>query len=163
MSIGIRAATPDDAAGVAAFFSAVYEGEHGLGSAGALEMLQRTVAVLFPDHAEPPAVYVYESGAAIQGVGAVRPGNAEGACELITIQVFDNVQGRGIAQRLLHRVVELCSQQGATKLYTMVPLADVRARGFLRREGFVADAEDGIAAGGPPDSIVRYVLGIGAP
>ena len=154
MGSGIRRATADDAATVAAFFAAVYEMEHGRGSAGALEMLQRTIAVLFPEE-HAPVVYLYETDA-IHGVGAVRDAG-DGIRELVTVQVFDTVQGRGVAQTLLHHLVEQSRSDGCRTIFTLVPPADVRARGFLRREGFVSDGDDRTAGDAEP---LRYVLSL---
>ena len=155
MGQGIREALVDDASAVAAFFKDVFEGHHGIGSADAADMLQRTVAVLFPPIEPVPAVFLYEQADRLLGVAAVRPPNGDGVCELVTVQVFDTVQGRGIAQTLLQRVLESVRSWGGESMVTAVVHGDVRARGFLRREGFIADPEpDGALP--DPTSVVSY-------
>lgn len=159
MGQGIREALVEDAPAVATFFKDVFEGHHGIGSADAVEMLQRTVAVLFPPIEPVPAVFMYEQADNIIGVAAVRPPGESGICELVTVQVFDNVQGRGVAQTLLQRVLERSREWHGSTIATEVLHGDVRARGFLRREGFVADAEpDGALPG--PTSVVRYARAV---
>ncbi len=158
MRTGIRAATTDDAAAVAAFFTSVYEVHHGLGTASVAEMLDRTLSVLFPAEGEPPTVFVSELADVIQGVAATRVAGERGECELVTVQVYDTVQGRGIAQTLLREVVAHCTGLGATTLTTEVPLHDVRARGFLRREGFAATADDLEASSGEVDGVLKYSM-----
>lgn len=155
---GIRVASVDDASAVADFFTSVYEGEHGAGAAAALQMRERTLAVLFPVEGERPEVFVYDAGeAGIQGVTAVRAEPPLGEAELITVQVFDTVQGKGIAQTLLRRAIDHVRASGVATLHTAVDAADVRARGFLRREGFTVTLPEG----GVPDeqdALVRYEL-----
>ena len=71
MATEIRLATGEDAQRVASFFTDLYETRHGIGSAGSLEMLQRTVAALFADD-EALTVFVSEGARALHGVAAVR-------------------------------------------------------------------------------------------
>ena len=155
MGTSIRVADNNDAAEVARFFSEVYEAEHGIGSSGALEMLERTIAVLFPPD-ENPLVLVHRVDDRIEGVAACHPVDARARAELITVQVYDTVQGRGAAQRLLAALVDQCRDAGATVLTTEVPLADGRARGFLRREGFFPANQEVYPPSGPEDFVVAY-------
>lgn len=161
MGMDIRRATGDDAQRVASFFTDLYETRHGIGSAGSLEMLQRTVAALFADD-EALAVFVSEGSGALLGVAAVRHAVGDGTCELIAIQADDSVQGRGVAQTLLRHLVENCASLGGKTLTTSVPSSDVRARGFLRREGFFPSPEENAAASPNGDAIVTYVLDVEA-
>lgn len=161
MQQGIREASVDDAASVAGFFSSIFEDTHGAGSSSALEMLQRTVAVLFPPSDAEPTVYVYEHDGTILGVVAAARPDSSGVSQLLTIQVFDNVQGRGIAQTLLGRVIDHVRQWGAVSVATQVPYSDVRARGFLRREGFSSSGELPELPG--PDTTVEYTLDLASP
>lgn len=157
MEWGIRRATADDAEAVSAFFTSVYEVQHGAGSAVALEMLARTIAVLFPEASQPPVVWVYDSeDGDIQGAAAIREPEPGHNAELIAIQVYDTVQGKGIASTLLTRARDFAAEAGATGLFTTVEGEDHRARGFLRREGFehFTDADGGVADGA---SLVTYV------
>ena len=154
----IREASTDDTVAVAAFFTAVYEGQHGIGSTGAVEMLIRTIAVLFPEEGAGPTVFISESAGVIHGVVAARHADESGECEIVTIQVYDTVRGRGVAQTLLRKLVEHCSAMGGVTLKTEVPLSDVRARGFLRREGFSAAASDFEASSGAVDGTLWYSL-----
>ena len=158
METVIREATSDDIVPVAAFFTAIYEGQHGIGSTGSIEMLRHTIALLFPDDGQAPTVFVSESGGMIHGVVAVNPANASGECEIVTIQVNDTVRGRGVAQTLLRRIVEHCAAVGGETLTTEVPLSDVRSRGFLRREGFAAAPADFEATSGAVDGTLWYSL-----
>ncbi len=159
MPTDIRLATGEDAQRVAAFFTGLYESRHGIGSAGSLEMLQRTVAALFTDD---PALTVFlsEGSGALLGVAAIRHAAGDGACELVSIQASDSVQGRGIAQTLLRHIVENCASQGGQIVTTSVPASDVRARGFLRREGFFASAEELASQSSQSDAVVTYVLDV---
>lgn len=161
MGSGIRLATGEDAQRVAAFFTDIYETRHGIGSAGSLEMFQRTVASLFADD-EALTGLISEGSGALQGVAAVRHAVGEGACELIAIQANDSVQGRGVAQTLLRYVIESCAARGDGTLTTRVPSSDVRARGFLRREGFIATAEDIATASPTSDTAIVYTLDVEA-
>ena len=159
MMTGIRAVSGGDSSLVAAFFRSVYESRHGVGSSSEIEMLQRTVASFFGDD-EALTVWVSEVSGAVQGVAAVRHSVGSGPCELVTIQTRDSVQGRGTAQTLLRHVVKSCAERAGTVLETSVPMSDVRARGFLRREGFVATTEDlqGRVPGG--DVAITYRLDV---
>ncbi len=157
MERGIRRATVADAEAVSAFFTSVYEVQHGPGSPLALEMLARTVDVLFPEGPNAPFVWVYENDeCVIHGAAAIREPQPERHAELIAIQVYDTVQGKGIASTLLTRARECAAKSGATGLFTTVEAEDHRARGFLRREGFehFSDADGAMAAGA---SLVTYV------
>jgi len=159
METGIRLASHDDLESVAAFFTSVYEARHGVGSARNMEMLQRTVSSLFGDN-DALTVLVSESAGLLQGVAAVKHSEVGGPCELVTIQTNDSVQGRGVAQTLLRQVIEMCASRGGTVLATGVPMADVRARGFLRREGFVVSAEEPDAGRLGADGSVTYRLDV---
>ena len=161
MGSDIRLATGGDAQRVAAFFTDLYETRHGIGSAGSLEMLQRTVASLFADD-EALSVVISEASGALQGVAAVRYAVDGGPCELVAIQASDSVQGRGVAQTLLRYLIEKCASRGGGILTTGVPSTDVRARGFLRREGFVAAAEDLATASPMSDAVITYTLDVAA-
>jgi L-amino acid N-acyltransferase YncA len=160
MSTDIRLATVEDAQRVAVFLSHVYETRHGIGSAGSLEMLQRTVVSLFTDD-EAVTVFVSEDSGVLQGVAAARHAVGVGTCELIFIQATDNVQGRGVAQTLLRYLVENCAARGGDTLMTSIPSSDVRARGFLRREGFLATAGEHALASPKSDEDITYVLDVG--
>lgn len=159
MRTQIRRATGDDAHRVAAFFTNLYESRHGIGSGASLEMLQRTVASLFTED-EALTVFLSERAGALQGVGAVRHSASDGPCELIAIQADDTIRGRGVAQTLLRYLVESCAARGGTALVTSVDAPDVRARGFLRREGFVASAEELATASPASTTVVVYTLDI---
>jgi ribosomal protein S18 acetylase RimI-like enzyme len=161
MPTEIRLATGEDAQRVASFFTDLYETRHGIGSAGSLEMLQRTVAALFADD-EALTVFVSEDADVLRGVSAVRHSDGAGSCELISIQASDSVQGRGVAQTLLRHVVENCASRGGDTLVTSVPAWDVRARGFLRREGFFASAEELATESPTSDAMIMYVLDVEA-
>lgn len=161
MRTGIRAANDDDAHLVAVFFTKIYEKHHGIGSVSALEMLERTVASLFTD-TDPPTVYLSEVAGRVQGVAAVRHLPLAGECDLIAIQADDTIQGRGVAQTLLRHVVVECAALGGVALRTGVPLSDVRARGFLRREGFVALVDDLVTAPIADDATISYRLEVAA-
>lgn len=159
MRTDIRLASSGDAQLVASFFSDVYETQHGIGSAGSLEMLQRTVASLFSDD-EAPTVFISEADGVVLGVAAVKQAMGSAVCELIAIQTNDSVHGRGVAQTLLRTVVEYCAARGGSTLVTTVPSSDVRARGFLRREGFVASAEELATGSQAITSDVVYTLDV---
>lgn len=159
MGTDIRLATGEDAQRVASFFSDLYETRHGIGSAGSLEMLQRTVASMFTDD-EALTVFVSEASGDLQGVAAARHAVDDGACELISIQASDSVQGRGVAQTLLRHLVENCDARGGDTLNTSIPSSDVRARGFLRREGFIASAGEHASALPKSDEVITYVLDV---
>lgn len=159
MGTDIRLATGDDAQRVASFFSDLYETRHGIGSAGSLEMLQRTVASLFTDD-EALTVFVSEASGVLQGVVAARHAVDVGTCELISIQASDSVQGRGVAQTLLRHLVEICAARGGDTLITSIPSSDVRVRGFLRREGFIASAGELSSASPRDDETITYVLDV---
>jgi L-amino acid N-acyltransferase YncA len=160
MGTDIRVATGDDAQRVASFFTDLYETRHGIGSAGSLEMLQRTVASLFTDD-EALTVFISEASGVLQGVAAARHAVDVGTCELISVQASDSVQGRGVAQTLLRYLVENCAVRGGSTLVTSIPSSDVRARGFLRREGFVATADEHASASPKGDETITYVLDVG--
>jgi len=157
----IRLASGDDAPRVASFFTDIYETRHGIGSACSLEMLQRTIASLFADDGEV-TVFISEGSGTVQGVAAVRHGEDEGACELVAIQADDTIRGRGVAQTLLTHLVENCASCGSATLATSVPSSDVRARGFLRREGFVASAGEIVTASPTSDAVIEYTLDVAA-
>jgi ribosomal protein S18 acetylase RimI-like enzyme len=159
MRTAIRLATGEDAQRVASFLSDVYETRHGIGSAGSLEVLQRTVASMFTDD-ETLTVYVSEASGALQGVAAARHAVDDGACELFFIQASDSVQGRGFAQTLLRHLVENCAARGGDTLITSIPSSDVRARGFLRREGFIASAGEHASVSPTSDGNITYVLDV---
>ena len=161
MRTEIRRASGDDAQRVASFFTDLYETRHGIGSAGSLEMLQRTIASLVADDGEL-TVFISEGSGDVQGVAAVRHGHAEGACEMVTIQADDTIRGRGVAQTLLTYLVKSCASCGSATLATSVPASDVRARGFLRREGFVASAEELATASPTNDGSITYMLDVAA-
>jgi GNAT superfamily N-acetyltransferase len=159
MSTDIRLATVEDAPRVASFLSHVYETRHGIGSAGSLEMLQRTVVSLFTDD-EAIEVFVSEASGVLQGVAAVRHAVDDGTCELVFIQATDSVQGRGVAQTLLRHLVENCAARGGDTLITSTLSSDVRARGFLRREGFIASVGEHASASPTSDETITYVLDV---
>lgn len=159
MRTEIRRASGDDAQRVAAFFTSLYETRHGIGSAASLEMLQRTVASLFADD-DSVTVFISERDGVVEGVTAVRHGEGEGTCELVAIQADDTIRGRGVAQTLLSHLVENCAVQGSTSLTTVVTSADVRARGFLRREGFMVSAEEFGTGAQAVDAVVTYTLDV---
>jgi len=161
MRTDIRRATGEDAHRVASFFTDLYETRHGVGSAGSLEMLQRTVAALFADD-DALTVFVSEGSGALLGVAASRHAVGDGACELIAVQANDSVQGRGVAQTLLRHLVENCASLGGDILTTSVPSSDVRARGFLRREGFFASTEELSTSSSADDAMITYVLDVEA-
>lgn len=161
MRTEIRRASGDDAQRVASFFTDLYETRQGIGSAGSPEMLQRTIASLFADDGEL-TVFISEGSGDVQGVAAVRHGQDKGACEMITIQADDTIRGRGVAQTLLTYLVENCASCGSATLATSVPVSDVRARGFLRREGFVASAEELATASPTNDGSITYALDVAA-
>lgn len=159
MERGIRIVTAQDAEAVTQFFTAVYETRHGAGTAQTLRLLERTLETLFPAAPDRPTVFAYDAGdGAVQGVAAVRGPDVAGAAELITVQVFDTVQGKGIGQTLLRRTVEHVRAGGATLFHTVVEGEDVRARGFLRREGFVAEVPEGDQGAAQHGGLVRYVM-----
>ncbi len=161
MSTDVRLASGEDAQRVASFFTSLSETRRGVGSVGSLEAAQRTIASLFADD-KTLAVFISEASGAVQGVAAVRHAEGEEACELTTIQSNDTVQGRGVAQTLLSYLVENCASRGGIALATAVPSSDVRSRGFLRREGFVASAE-GLATASPTsDAVITYTLDVAA-
>jgi len=155
----IRAVSGGDSPLVSAFFRSVYESRHGVGSSSEIEMLQHTVAALFGGD-DAPTVWVSERSGAVQGVVAVRHSVTPAPCELVTIQTHDTVKGRGTAQTLLRHVVTTCAERGGTALETSVPSSDVRARGFLRREGFVASSEELEGAGPGEDVTITYRLDV---
>jgi L-amino acid N-acyltransferase YncA len=159
MGTDIRLATGEDAPRVASFFSDLYETRHGIGSASSLDMLQRTVASLFVDDGAL-TVFVSEASGVLQGVAAARHAVDDGTCDLISIQASDSVQGRGFAQTLLGHLVENCAARGGNTLTTSIPSSDVRARGFLRREGFVASAGEHASALPTSDETITYVLDV---
>jgi GNAT superfamily N-acetyltransferase len=159
MSTDIRLAAVEDAQRVASFLSHVYETRHGIGSAGSLEMLQRTVVSLFTDD-EAVTVFVSEDSGVLQGVAAARHAVGVGTCELIFIQATDSVQGRGVAQTLLRHLVENCAARGGDTLITSTLSSDVRARGFLRREGFIASAAEHDLASPTSEETITYVLDV---
>lgn len=159
MRTEIRLASGDDAQRVAAFFTNLYETRHGIGSASSLEMLQRTVASLFADD-EALTVVIAERSGALQGVAAARHAPHEGPCKLIAIQANDTIRGRGVAQTLLGYLVKNCAARGGTALATSVQAPDVRARGFLRREGFVASAEELATASPASTELISYTLDV---
>lgn len=161
MRTEIRLAAGDDTQRVASFFTSLYETRHGIGSASSLEMLQRTIASLFADD-DAFVVFISESSGAVQGVAAVRHAAHDGPCELIAIQADDTIRGRGVAQTLLSYLVRSCASQGGTSLTTSVASSDVRARGFLRREGFVASAEELETASATSDELIIYTLDVAA-
>lgn len=151
-------ASASDAASIVSFFSQVYDAHHGPAAAGALHLEDRTRDVLFPQQ-DPPDVLVFEAAdGAIEGVTAVRIAPESRAAELLTVQVFDTVQGKGIGQTLLRSTVDHVRAAGATLVYTDVDREDVRARGFLRREGFVVEVADDESTGAEDAGTVRYVL-----
>ena len=158
MARGIRIASPNDESAILEFFTAMVahraddEGRHSV------RMLHDLMETLFARDAERLTVFAYEGAdGAIQGIAAVREPDEAGAAELITVQVFNTVQGKGIGQTLLRRAIDHVRQAGATLLHTVVESEDVRSRGFLRREGFVAELaenERSDMAGG----VVRYII-----
>src|SRR5664280_2422001 len=115
MGTDIRLATGEDAPRVASFFVDLYVTRHGIGSEASLEMLQRSVASLFTDD-EAVTVFVSEASSVLQGVVVARHAVDDGACELISIQASDSVQGRGVAQTLLRHLVENCAARGGDTL-----------------------------------------------
>lgn len=131
----IREATRADAVAIAAFFTSVYESVQGRASASAVEMLDRTMAVLFPAD-DATWVVVYDDEGVISGAAGISLPEPGRDCELLSIQAHDNVKGRGVAQTLLHRVIEKAREAGAGAIVTSVTTGDDRARGFLSREGF---------------------------
>lgn len=131
----IREATKADAVAIAAFFTSVYESVHGRASASAVEMLERTMAVLFPAD-DATWVVVYDDEGVISGAAGITAPHSGQDCELLSIQAHDNVKGRGVAQTLLHKVIEKARVGGAQAIVTSVTAGDDRARGFLSREGF---------------------------
>jgi len=159
MDTDIRLATGEDAQRVASFFVDLYETRHGIGSASSLEMLQRAVASLFTDD-EALTVFVSEASSVLQGVVAARHAVDVGTCELISIQASDSVQGRGVAQTLLRHLIENCAARGGDILMTSIPASDVRVRGFLRREGFIASAGEHASASTKSDEAITYVLDV---
>jgi L-amino acid N-acyltransferase YncA len=159
MPTDIRLATGEDAPRVASFFSDLYETRHGIGSSGSLEMLQRTIASLFTDDGAI-TVLISEASGVLQGVAAARHSVGDGTCELISIQASDSVQGRGVAQTLLRHLIENCAARGGDTLITSIPSSDVRVRGFLRREGFIATAGDHDGASPKSDEAITYVLDV---
>ncbi len=113
---------------------------------------------LFARDIERPTVFAYEAvDGAVLGIAAVREPDEAGAAELITVQVFNTVQGKGIGQTLLRRAIDHVRQAGASLLHTVVESEDVRSRGFLRREGFVAELAEN-ERGDAADGVVRYVI-----
>lgn len=159
MRTEIRPASGDDAQRVAAFFTMLYETRHGIGSASSLEMLQRTVASLFAGD-DTLSVFLSEDSSGIQGVVAARQAEGDTTCELTAIQADDTIRGRGVAQTLLGFLVGHCASRGGAAIVTSVAASDVRARGFLRREGFVAAAEE-IAIGSPAsEELIVYTLDV---
>ncbi|NYI40051.1 GNAT family N-acetyltransferase [Demequina lutea] len=161
MWMDIRLATGEDAHRVASFLTELHETRHGIGSAGSLEIPQRLVAGLLADD-EALTVFISESTGALQGVAAVRHAITDGACELFAIQANDSVRGRGVAQTLLRHLVENCASRGGDMLTTSVPSSDVRARGFLRRDGFIAAADELATASPVDDAVIMYALDVEA-
>ncbi len=155
MAALIRVASAADVEGVTGLFSRIYETGRGPGSANDQGLWERTIAVLFPD-SDGPTVLVYVIEGDIQGVTAYRLGPQDGFAFLITVQAHDSVWGRSTAQQLLSETARRCAAEGASVLLTEVPAADVRARGFLRREGFSAVAEGDVADESQTDAVVTY-------
>lgn len=155
MDTSIRIATRDDADGVARFFGAIYASQRGLSSASAREMLARTVAVLFPQR-DGPTVMVYVIEDDIHGVVAYHVDQERASASIVSVQAHDTVRGRSAAQQLLSETARSCAEAGVTLLVTDVPAADVRARGFLRREGFSAVVENDAVSASQDDAVVTY-------
>ncbi len=155
MATPIRVADAADAASVAQFFDGIYDSQHGPGSASAWGMVERTAAVLFPERGGP-TVLVYDVDGDIQGVVAYQIDPAHGCATIVTVQVRDTVRGRGAAQQLLSETVRACVIAGVSMLSTEVAAADVRARGFLRREGFSVVVEGETAPESEDDATVTY-------
>jgi ribosomal protein S18 acetylase RimI-like enzyme len=151
----IRVADVADTAGVTRLFVRIYESQHGPGSATAQGLLESTGAVLFPDQ-DGPTVLVYVIDDDIHGVVAYRLDQQHGSASIITVQAHDTVRGRSAAQLLLSETVGRCATAGALALVTDVPAADVRARGFLRREGFTPVVEHDVVAASQDDAVVTY-------
>jgi hypothetical protein len=62
----------------------------------------------------------------------------------------------------LRHVLVACAALGGVALTTDVPLSDVRARGFLRREGFVALVDELAPAPVADDAMISYRLDVTA-
>jgi N-acetylglutamate synthase-like GNAT family acetyltransferase len=151
----IRVADAADTEGVARLFARIYESGRGPGAARDQGLSERTIAVLFPDR-DRPTVLVYVIDGDIEGVVAYRLDRQSGSASLITVQTHDTVRGRSAAQLLLSETARRCAAEGMSELVTDVPAADVRARGFLRREGFSAVVESDVSDAPLLDAVVTY-------
>lgn len=143
VSLSVREATVADLPAIVGLFSEVYDARHGDGAAADVSMAERTAAGLFGE--VPTLTWVYEPRGVARGVAAVRLAPT-GGLDLVALQVTDSVPGRAAAQVLVQHVVAYAAAQGVDHVVAAVPADDVRARGFLRREGF--EIEDDDAAGG---------------
>ena len=159
MARGIRIATASDESAILEFFTAMVEHRADDEGRHSVKMLHELMETLFVRTADRPTVFAYEaSDGAVQGIAAVREPDAAGAAELITVQVFNTVQGKGIGQTLLRRAIDHVRHAGASLLHTVVESEDVRSRGFLRREGFVAELPENDRGVVADDGVVRYVI-----
>jgi len=162
MPRGIRIATATDESAIVEFFTTMLEHHGDDEGPHAVRAVQGLLDAIFTRGADQPTVFAYDAGDGdLQGIAALREPDEAGAAELITVQVFNTVQGRGIGQTLLRRAIDHVRQAGALSLHTEVLSADVRSRGFLRREGFVVEDVAGESAA--PSAVVRYVMTWPAP
>lgn len=113
-------------------------------------LLERTVAVLFPQQ-DGPTVVVYAIDDDIHAVGAYRVDRRHGCASIITVQAHNTVRSRSAVQQLLSETMRNCAEARVASVVT-----DVRARGFLRREGFSPAAENDVAEASRDDAAVTY-------
>ncbi|MCB2412238.1 GNAT family N-acetyltransferase [Demequina sp. TTPB684] len=159
MSAPIRIAAAADTQDVARFFSGVYESRRGRGAATSQGLFERTIDVLFPRE-DAPTVLLYIADGDIHGVVAFRIDPDRQRAELVTVQAHDTVRGRSAAQQLLGETVRHCDREGVPVLVTDVPAADVRARGFLRREGFAVVIDGAADEAAPEEGVVTYARSV---
>jgi ribosomal protein S18 acetylase RimI-like enzyme len=170
----IRAAAPEDAAGIARVhvesWRAAYPGIVPQAVLDNLSVERR--ATFWAGQLSNPGdsrTWVAEEGDAIVGFVGTRPPDVEdaadlppGIVELATIYVLPDAVGRGVGRALMERALSELAAGGAAAAFLWVFKANERARRFYEAAGWTVDdtARD-LDLGGEAIPIVRYRVAMG--